>query len=180
MNFELKILVGEQEITIKEDAEDHMDFFSKISFFSTLPKVGPNGGKKLKFVHRTPKGFDYYSIVDEETNMELKFGISKENPGCLFTKNWEPIMFNNSNQDTNDSGELIEAQIVPSNRTVVANPVNTPVAPRVSVQVPKAQIVPATIPVAEPVIEATVPQQIPMANTNAVNNILAKYGISHK
>ena len=55
-----------------------------MSFYSTLPKVGPNGEEDLVIQHRVAqKQYDYYSIVSPSAKMEFKFGQVKEGKGNL-------------------------------------------------------------------------------------------------
>ena len=91
MQVQFKLTVGENEFTLVDEVESHSDFFKKMSFYSTLPKVGPNGETDLVIQHRRAQDkYDYYSIVSKKADMEFKFGQSTVQ-GQLFAKGWEPL-----------------------------------------------------------------------------------------
>lgn len=185
MLFELKIIVGTQEVTIREETENHAKFFEKIAFFSSLPKTGPTGSKNLRFSHRrTKEGYDYYSIIDDDAKQELKFGQSKDAPGTLFTKGWEPAYTPDDSSETVVSapaglGNTDTAKAVPTTPTVQAAPVNTvKTAPVTAPVVPVVLGVQAILPPLTPVVPAA-PALTPAAPANAaVQNVLEKYGLN--
>ena len=90
MKFRTKIVIGNQEIEIEDEAVNNKDLLKKVSFFSNLPKEGPTGNKNLIISHRTPKNYEYFSIIDEEAKKEFKFG-TKQDSGELFPKGWEDL-----------------------------------------------------------------------------------------
>lgn len=92
MKVQFELVIGENKFTLIEDVESNTDFFKKLHFYSTLPKVGPNGETDLQLRFRiAQKQYEYYSIVSEKAGMEFKFGQPKEGKGVLFPKGWEPI-----------------------------------------------------------------------------------------
>lgn len=92
MRVQFELMIGENKFTLIEDVENNADFFKKLAFYSTLPKVGPNGETDLVIQHRVAqKQYDYYSIVSKKAGMEFKFGQSKDAKGGLFAKGWEPL-----------------------------------------------------------------------------------------
>lgn len=90
---EYTMKLGSEEVKITIDAESHVDFVDKLSFFTTIPKKGPNGEEDLRLVHRVAQNkFHYYSLISDSAKMEYKFGQSLENKGALFCKGqWEPL-----------------------------------------------------------------------------------------
>lgn len=91
MKLELKFTVGETELRIEEEVASHGELFSKLEFWSSIPRKGPNGETDLKFVHRVHQGFDFYEVVCEKAGMRFPFGQRKEPKGVLFPKGWEPL-----------------------------------------------------------------------------------------
>lgn len=92
MKVQFELVIGENKFTLIEDVENNTEFFKKLSFYSTLPKVGPNGETDLQLRYRVAqKQYEYYSIVSEKAGMEFKFGQPKDAKGVLFPKGWEPI-----------------------------------------------------------------------------------------
>lgn len=111
MKFEIKVKVGKQEILISDEVKNAIEFFEKVSFFTSLPEYGPNGETDLEFRHRITKdGHNYYSIVSNSGNVELNLGQSKKIPGQLYPKGWQPVYdsfvkedFSNTIQPVNDT-----------------------------------------------------------------------------
>lgn len=92
MQVQFKLTIGENEFTLVENVDTHTDFFKKLHFYSTLPKVGPNGETDLVLTYRVAqKQYEYYSIVSQKAKQEFKFGQSKDAKGTLFSKGWEPL-----------------------------------------------------------------------------------------
>lgn len=91
-NFKFTADVGGNFVEISGTAESHQDFIKALSFFTTLPKEGPNGEKDLEFQYRlTKEGYDYYSLVSQEAGMEFQLGQSQKEKGVLFPKEWTPL-----------------------------------------------------------------------------------------
>lgn len=106
MNIQRKLVVGKNEYTISFDAEDASDFVKIASFLDSLPTQGPNGETDLVFSYRTPKNYEYYSIVSLAAGMEFKFGQHKERPGSLFAKGWEPLYQGEEQEASNQNASI--------------------------------------------------------------------------
>ena len=91
MLYELKVKIGKKEFLIRDEASSQKDLMTKLAFWTSLPEAGPSGNDNLKVSHRTPKGYEYISIVDEEAGQELTLGFYKEREGELFVKDWKPV-----------------------------------------------------------------------------------------
>ena len=91
MQIEIEFTVGDKRLKITEEVEGHAEFFTKMEFWDSIPRTGPNGETDLKFVHRTPKGYDYYEVICESAKMRFQFGQSREDKGRLFPKGWTPM-----------------------------------------------------------------------------------------
>jgi hypothetical protein len=179
MQVEYKLLIGQDVFTLKTEVKDEIEFFKKMSFYSNMPKVGPNGEDDLKIVHRTTKeGYNYYSLVSEKAKMEFKFGQINDKDGGLYPKGWEPLY----QKETSQNGAAAPAfgsQAAPQAQAQVA-------APQFGTQMPIPQNVATPV---QPVVTPT-PQAAPVqsaASTLATapnpqvaqvaNNVLARFGI---
>ncbi len=92
MKVQFELTIGENRFTLIEEVETNADFFKKLHFYSTLPKVGPNGETDLVLTYRVAqKQYEYYSIVSQKAQQEFRFGQSKESKGQLFAKGWEAL-----------------------------------------------------------------------------------------
>ncbi len=180
MNFQLKLNIGETEFVINDVAASHQDFFQRASFWSSLPKTGPNGETDLKLEHRiTKEGYSYYSIVSEKAGQELQLGQSQKQPGVLFVKGWVSLVRGQANQVVGAApvqGVVAPVQAnVPSQQ--VPMPTAAPAAPVQQIPVP-TQATPVTPAVAQvPGVGVTtqVPQNAQVIDQNAINNVLDKY-----
>lgn len=164
MKFEFEIIIGNQKVTVTEEASDHAAFIEKLSFFSGIPTKGPKGSTNLRFLHKRVKGFDYYSIMDDDDKMEFKFGQSKECPGKLFGKGWQPAYRKDEDSDDNFDSEE-EYEVAKPAPMAAFSKIKSPVTPAAKAPTPKAPTAPA----------APAPQA--SANSSAINDVLAKYGI---
>lgn len=98
MQFKYTKTIGRNQFTFTGSAETHAAFFDAVTFFSSLPEVGPNGEEDLQVcARRTQAGDVYYSIVCPSAGVEYKYGQKKEPKGELFhrqedgwTKLWTP------------------------------------------------------------------------------------------
>lgn len=154
LQIEYKIKLGQDEFTIRAEVLDEKDFFQKMSFYSNLPKVGPNGENDLKITHRTTtEGYNYYSLVSESAKQEYKFGQINEKDGGLYPKGWQPLYQGNKNET---QGQTTGFQVGQQ-----AAPVQT--APQVqqppAFQPPQAPVQTQTYP--NPTIGVTPPQVNP-------------------
>lgn len=180
MNVKTKIKIGADEFEISQDVADQTEFFKFSAFFSSIPKVGPKGETDLKLVHRTPQGYNYFSLVSEIAQQEYKFGQSKENPGTLFGKGWEPLY---QKTEGNATQSPIGATTTPAPvATTNASPIG---AQPTSVQAPvTAAAVQAATPVQAAPTPVVVPQAAPAAapaqKSNTANDVLARFGIQTK
>lgn len=121
LQVEYKVKLGQDEFTIRAEVQDEKDFFQKMSFYSNLPKFGPNGENDLKITHRTTtQGYNYYSLVSESAKQEFKFGQVNEKDGGLYPKGWEPLFQKEEQQASQNTGFATSAP--QAQRTVAANP----------------------------------------------------------
>jgi len=89
MKFKLDVWIGETKVWFEDDAKSVQEFMAKASQYTDFPKVCKNSKKShLKTQHRSPKGFDYYSVVCTDCDWEFKYGQLKDGGG-LFVKGWE-------------------------------------------------------------------------------------------
>src|SRR6185436_20979988 len=103
MKVQFELVIGENKFTLTEEVESNADFFKKLHFYSTLPKVGPNGETDLVLTYRlAQKQYEYYSIVSQKAQMEFKFGQAKDNKGNLFAKGWEPLYNSESSEEATE------------------------------------------------------------------------------
>lgn len=112
IQVEYKIKLGQDEFIVKAEVKDEIEFFKKMSFYSNLPKVGPNGETDLKITHRTTtQGYNYYSLVSEKAGQEFKFGQVNDKDGGLYPKGWSPI-FQGNNDDQAQQQNTVQAPLV--------------------------------------------------------------------
>lgn len=157
MQIQLKLKLGNNEVTITENADDIKDLFKKLSFLTSLPATGPNGEDDLRISYRVAGGqYEYYSIVSDKAGMELKFGQSKDGQG-LFAKGWEPL-FKGDGQDNSTEEQA------------------TPVATKAKAAAPTVQKValqskPAAAPAAKvnPAVNSTLNRFLKNKSTAATN-----------
>jgi hypothetical protein len=187
MQVEYQLKIGKDLFTLKADVEDEKDFFEKMSFYSNLPRTGPNGEEDLKLVYRTTQeGHKYYSLVSTKADQEFKFGQNKDtSKGVLFPKGWEPLY--KPNAVTNTPG--IQGNVAPAiGIQQQTAPVQTQAAPIAApVQAIQPQIVPQSAPVTPtqvaqpvptpPVQSAPVQAADPAAVKTVANDVLARFGI---
>lgn len=167
MQFLTKVTVGETEIQISGNVESQQKLVEDLAFFSSLPSVGPNGETDLKFQYRkTKEGYEYYSIVSDKAGMEYKFGQSKDKPGTLFGKGWEPKYQTEGNDQAVDTSGVTGFQAPQaSSNNVNMSPTPTP-APAPA----PAQVAPSPAPANT--------QAAPANNQQASANILSQFGIN--
>lgn len=90
MKFELTKKMGSTQIKLMGECEDQLKFFRAASFVSDIPDIcGHCQSTNLRFLFRTPKGYEYASIECLDCHYELKYGQHKEG-NTLFAKGWEP------------------------------------------------------------------------------------------
>lgn len=176
MKIERKLIIGKNEYTVTVEADKAIDFFKQMSFFDSLPQTGPNGETDLVLSYRTPKNYEYYSIVSQQAKMEFKFGQHKDRPGSLFAKGWEPLYqedgaeANEETQNQAHTGIGLGATSVPA----PAPAITQPKAPAVGLgsSAPKA-----TAPKANAAAPAAAPSNAPAQVQNQAAAILSKFGI---
>lgn len=106
MNFKLTIQVGQTTIEIQDEASTQAEFFQRVSFWTSLPTVGPNGEDDLRIVARkTKRNHVYYSIASPTAGQELAFGVHNDDTGRLFPKRWEPILYGSQHHDEDRNDE---------------------------------------------------------------------------
>jgi hypothetical protein len=184
MQVQFKLNVGRNEFTLVENVESHADFFKKMAFYSTLPKVGPGGEDDLVIQHRVAqKVYDYFSIVSQKAKMEFKFGQSKTAPGSLFAKGWEPLY-----EGGDEAGEGAENTGGGIGFTGAAQNVGLG-GPSIGIGGPQAQQTPtpasapqgigalAASAAPTPAAQPSAPAQTPPAVQKKANDILAKFGV---
>lgn len=169
MQVEYKLKLGQDEFTIKAEAKTQAEFFQKMSFFSSIPKVGPNGETDLKLLHRTPQGYNYYSLVSEKAGMEYKFGQSKENLGDLFGKGWEPLYTKDGASTNTGTTAASPIGAAPIGQPIQQAAVNT-AAPIGVAPTPTSTVPTAAAP-------ATPPPTNPAQVQSVANDVLARFGI---
>ena len=94
MKFKFKVNIANVEVEIESEGKSNKDVLRQVAFYSELPKEGPTGNKNLTLSHRTPKNFEYFSIIDKEAGKEFSFGTSKDS-GELFCKGWKDAYVEN-------------------------------------------------------------------------------------
>lgn len=174
MQVQFKLTIGENEFTLVENVESHSDFFKKLHFYSTLPKVGPNGETDLVLTYRVAqKQYEYYSIVSQKAQMEFKFGQSKDAKGTLFAKGWEPLFKSEGSEEgAEDSGASVGGSVgLGGPAAAAAAQTAAPQAASVGLGLTTAKMpTPAPAPAAAP---AAAPPQVKAQAAN----ILSKFGI---
>ena len=128
MKFKFQFQVGQTNIEIEDEASTQREFFDRLSFWTSLPKTGPNGEDDLRFVSRTTsKGHVYYSIASPAAGKEMAMGIHNDTSGRLFPKDWQPINYGRNHYDELDQVEDNHASsAVPQRPRAVENrPVQT-------------------------------------------------------
>lgn len=174
MKVQFELEIGKNKFTLIEDVETNADFFKKLSFYSTLPKVGPNGEDDLVIQYRVAqKQYEYYSIVSQKAGQEFKFGQSKEAKGSLFAKGWEPLYKADGDED-GDSQSAPSGGIGIGAPSAAPAPAAAPAAgASIGIGAPKAAT-PAPAPAAAK--PAAAPAAAPQVAAQAAN-ILSKFGI---
>ena len=122
MQVEYTIKLGQDEFKLIANVENEIEFFQRLSFYSSLPKTGPNGETDLKISHRTTKeGHNYYSLVSELAGQEFRFGLlTAKNGGGLYPKGWAPIY--RGDGQTEQVGTTTAAQVVTAEQSTETNP----------------------------------------------------------
>lgn len=165
--IEYRIKIGQDEFTLKVEAANELEFFEKLSFYSNLPKTGPNGETDLKLSFKlTKENYKYYSLVSEQAGQEYRFGLVNDKNGGLFPKGWHPLY--SAGQEA--QGPVAGAQPVVS-APIVAAPVSAPKVAKTSV----------INPVIKPGV--SIPSQVPTpaapipAPSAAASATLARFGL---
>lgn len=172
MQFSFEINIGQTKFTITESAENHKEFIEKASFFTSLPTTGPNGETDLKLVKRKTAKGDYYSIISDQANMEFKLGQSKDMK-TLYAKGWE-AKFNGAQMNDGDDEESAPQPAAQAPSIPAANKATTSAATLPRPSMPRPNVPAATQTPAPATNTAATPAP---AQSNAVNSVLAKYGI---
>lgn len=169
MEIEYRLKLGNNEFTLRFNAEDEKEVFQKLSFFSTMPKVGPNGEEDLRLsFQKNKEGNEFYSIVSEQAGMEYKYGQRKSDKG-LFPKGWEPSFKGSQNGEEQASAPVIGSAPVAAKTLPKPTPVKAP----------QKAAVPAVVsaPVKAAPVQEEAPAAAPVTENKDVQSILSKYGI---
>lgn len=195
MQVEYRLKLGQEEFLLKVDVNNVLEFFEKLSFYSNIPKVGPNGETDLKISHRTTtQGYNYYSLVSEQAGMEYRFGQPKEDPKILFPKGWQPIFKGEGEQTQAPAQNLAPRQTpgVPAQAPTQNLAPQTPAVPAFNpgVAATPAQLAPTMpspsfpaqqAPIAPPAQVNTPPTQgLSPAAQQKANNVLNRFGLAPK
>lgn len=180
MQVQFKLTIGENEFTLVETVDNHSDFFKKLHFYSTLPKVGPNGETDLVLTYRVAqKQYEYYSIVSQKAQMEFKFGQSKDAKGTLFAKGWEPLFKGEGSEDGAEDGQQQSSGlggVAPGASVGLGGPAAAP-APKAATGLATLGTLKAATPAPAPAAAAPKPAEAaPQVKAQAAN-ILSKFGI---
>lgn len=99
--------IGTQVFEFECDATSQKEFIQSVSFYSSLPEVGPNGEDDLVLRHRPTKKGAYYSIVSEKAKQEFMLGQYLEPKGKdeLFCKGWQPLWNPEAEEGSSDSSQ---------------------------------------------------------------------------
>lgn len=177
MEFKFKKKIGETEVEFVESADSHAEFVKKMTFFSSLPTVGPNGETDLQLRARQTSAGYYYSVVSPSAKKELTLGQYKEpRLGELYVKGWEDL-YEHDNA-SNDAAPAPYAQnpattVAPAAETPAPAQTAAPAATPAFAAAPKTET-PAPAPAAPETTKVETPAP---AQAAPVNDVLAKYGI---
>ncbi len=178
MQFQFKLKIGQTEFTFGETATTQTEFFKKVSFYTSLPQVGPNGEDDLVVVFRTTKeGHEYYSLISDKAGMEYKFGQSQKAPGELFGKGWEPKYVP---EQAVAATPGVQAQVQPQPQTQIQPQVQQQVQPQVQQQVvqQQPQVQQQQVVQQQPQVQQQVVQQQAPAAQNQATDILKQFGVN--
>ena len=104
MAIKVKYNVNEN-CTLEFEGKDMKHCFVFMSYAGDLfgqKRCGNCDSEHLRPVHRTPKGYEYYSVRCDDCRFELKFGQQKDG-GRLFPKGWEPPFESDADQPRQQS-----------------------------------------------------------------------------
>ena len=68
--------------------------------------------------HRTPKNFEYFSIIDKEAGKEFSFGTSKDS-GELFCKGWKDAYVENRVDRDSEPDLAVNAKAIHEAKEVI-------------------------------------------------------------
>lgn len=92
--------IGTLAIVVESDSMTEL--MDRCSFLGEVAaKVKPN--QNVRFRHREAKGYDFYELVDNDTNHVLPFGVKKDNKG-FYPKEWEEPYSGGGHDDSRDRG----------------------------------------------------------------------------
>ena len=162
MKFKFKIIIANVEVEIESEGKSNKDVLRQVAFYSELPKVGPTGNKNLVLSHRTPKNFEYFSIIDKEAGKEFSFGTSKDS-GELFCKGWKDAYVENRVDRDSEPNLVANSKAIHEAKEIIRDEEFVGL---------KGAITRALEPVKKIQEEAK-----PSVNKSAMNDVLAKYGL---
>ena len=174
MQVEYRLKLGLDEFVLKTEVRDEKEFFEKMAFYASLPRVAPGGSDDLKIRFRTTtKGYKYYSLVSEKEKMEYKFGQENSADGGLFPKGWDKLFEGSENsEDTQESKPQQAAPAFGSSQVSTKASQAAPQFGTVANMAPAAQAQPAATTQATPAPVATNPAVAAVAN-----NVLSRFGV---
>lgn len=94
-------------------------------------KCGNCGSPDLRLAHKTPKGYEYFSVQCQSCRHELKFGQAKES-GKLFPKAWEPPFSGDDNGEAPQQSYAEPQYHYNQTAPAPAPPMQAPAAPQVA------------------------------------------------
>ena len=155
MKFKFKVSIANVEVEIESEGKSNKDVLRQVAFYSELPKVGPTGNKNLILSHRTPKSFEYFSIVDKEAGKEFAFGTSKDS-GELFCKGWKDAYVENRVDRDSEPDLVRNSKAIHEAKEVIKEEEFVGLKASVERDLEKTK---------------------PSVNKSAMNDVLAKYGL---
>ena len=85
MKFRMNKTIGKVQFTFEDEADSHLEFFQKASFYSDLPSVcGACKSDNIILEYRQPQGFTYADMFCLDCKKKLSFGQNKEPKGSSF------------------------------------------------------------------------------------------------
>lgn len=184
MQVEYRLKLGSDEVVLRFDAQSEKEVFERLSFFSNIPKTGPNNEQDLKLsFKKTREGDTYYSVISESAGMEYKYGQKKAD-GLLFPKGWEKL-YKREETEEGTTTPVVGAPTQVAPKAVVKAAVVATAAPEVVDEEPTPTPVVrrSTAAPAVGAVAAVAPRPAPAIGAQSqtqVNNILAKYGVGPK
>lgn len=96
--------------TIEQEVPGVKPAFAMIAHLQEVfgnKKCGHCGSPHIRLCHRTPQGYEYFSVKCDDCGHELKFGQQKDS-GKLFPKGWEAPHFKNDGEKSTGQAQQQE------------------------------------------------------------------------